>query len=511
VDRRTFLKGALAGAGTVATSARVAGANLALPSLGVERRPARTPVEHLVVVMMENRSVDHYLGWYAAENPDFDAVQHATYPDLRAAEAPLVATEAWGQAGRGNFHGRGFADPSHGWSGGRIERNDGACDGWLDPRTGNDEFALAYYDAADIPVWAQLTRGYQVYDRWHCSLLGPTQPNRYYLHSAQSGGLKNNDLPPELYETHPEWIHGWDWPTIWTLADTFGLDATYYFSNLPQVAFWGERHLNRARHISDYYLQAAAGTLPQFAIIDPWYIGPNGIANDDHPHADIRLGQAFLSDVVEAFVTSPCYQRGAMVLTYDEWGGFFDHVDPPQLSDDRATPADPGGEDDFGQVGFRVPSTVISPWTRTRPGRTSRVDHRTYEHSSILRFAADNWALPHLTTRQAQTNSLEAAFRRFREFDPNPAFVPYEAPLHLTVEPILEDPVGTVDPITGFLPVDLPEVPTAAPVSTESSDLHRLAELGWFEGLPVRTDWRFEDSFLHTRPELLAEVTSPGG
>jgi len=514
MDRRSFLKGALAGAGAAAVgSARSAAAgpvNLALPSLGLTPPAARTPVEHLVVVMMENRSVDHYLGWYGAENDEFDAMQEAAYTDLRQGEdGPLVATEAWGQAGRANFHGRGFADPAHGWTGGRVERNGGACDGWLNPSTGNDEFALSYYDAEDLPVWARLVRDHQAYDRWFCSLLGPTQPNRYYLHSAQSGGLKNNSLPPELAEEHPEWALGWDWPTIWTLADTHGLTARYYYSNLPQIAFWGPRHLHHASPVAEFYAAAAAGTLPQLSIIDPWYIAPGGISNDDHPHADIRLGQAFLSDIVEAFATSLCYQRGALVVTYDEWGGFWDHVDPPQVADDRATPDDPGGEQDFGQVGFRIPSAIMSPWTRARPGKPGRVDHIVYEHASILRFVAENWGLPYLTTRHRTTNSIEHAFRRFRSFDPEPSYTRYEAPLELVVEPYLEDPAAQLDPITGLidLPVAVPnrvDHPAPPPPAPEGSDLHRLAELGWFDRLPVNLDLRFEDSFLHRR-ELVTD------
>jgi phospholipase C len=507
------MKGALAAAGAAAAvGPGVAGAqpvNLALPSLRAGRRPARTPVEHLVVVMMENRSVDHYLGWYGVENPDFDATQVRAYRDLRQGpDGPMVTTEPWGARGRANFHGRGFADPSHGWTGGRAERNGGACDGWLHPVTGNDELALATYDAADIPVWARLLRDYQAYDRWFCSLLGPTQPNRYYLHSATSGGLKNNDLPPQKAQEHPEWAAGWDWPTLWTLCDSFGVSATYYYSNLPQIAFWGARHLAHARPIAEYYADAAAGTLPQVAVIDPWFIAPNGIANDDHPHADIRLGQAFLSDVVEAFGSSPCYRKGALVVTYDEWGGFWDHVDPPRLPDDRGTPRDPGGEFDFGQLGFRIPSSIMSPWTRTPDGRKSRVDHTVYEHSSFLRFVSENWGLPHLTARDRATNSLGRAFRGFRTFDPDPSFVPYEAPLHLALEPLLEDPLGQLDqlPVSLALPAAVPNrvaSPAPPPRATEGSDLHRLAELGWFDKLPVDVDGRFEDTFLRSRPALL--------
>jgi phospholipase C len=379
----------------------------------------------------------------------------------------------------------------------------------LHPDTGNDEFALSFYDAADVPVWARLVGDYQAYDRWFSSLLAPTQPNRFYLHSAQSGGRKNNDLPPQLYEEHPEWFHGFDWPTIWTLCKAAGVTAVYYYSNLPQIAFWGERHLEHARPIAEYYAAAAAGTLPQLSIIDPWFIGPEGLANDDHPHADIRLGQAFISDVVEAFATSPCYRKGALVVTHDEWGGFWDHVDPPRLPDDRGTPQDPGGPDDFGQLGFRVPSAIMSPWTRTPAGKANAVDHTVYEHSSIIKFVSDNWGLGYLTTRHAATNSIEGAFRGFTTFDPEPAYQTYPDQPELVVEPMLEDPTRNPELLLGVLPGDDPDLPTSsAPALTEGSDLHVLAEMGWFDDLPVDIDLRFEDTYLHSRPNLLAAAAA---
>ncbi|MGH9184443.1 MAG: alkaline phosphatase family protein, partial [Acidimicrobiales bacterium] len=326
-----------------------------------------------------------------------------------------------------------------------------------------------------------------------------TQPNRFYLHSAQSGGRKNNDLPPALAGEHPEWLLGWDWPTIWTLLDRAGVSGSYYFSNLPEIAFWGLRHLNKARHVAEFFLACELGTLPQVSFIDPWFTGPEGIANDDHPWADVRLGQQFLSDIVEAFTTSPHYRKGALVITYDEWGGFWDHVDPPRVVDDRATPADPGGVDDFGQLGFRIPTTIVSPWTRG-----GGVDHTVYEHSSILRFISDNWGLPYLTARHASTNSIETAFRAFTSYQPEAPFQRYQAPLQLLLEPTLDRLAQGELP--DLLPVSVQTGLTASSAPGPISDLHRLAEIGWFDSLPVRIDWRIEDSFLRTPTALLAEV-----
>jgi phospholipase C len=215
--------------------------------------------------------------------------------------------------------------------------------------------------------------------------------------------------------------------------------------------------------------------------IDPFFIFEPGPGNDDHPHADVRLGQTFLSDIVEAFTSSPCYQRGALVVTYDEWGGFWDHVPPPRVRDDRATDADPGGEDDFGQVGFRIPSSIVSPWTRGE-----RVDHTTYEHASTVKFIADNWDLPYLTQRVRHTNSIERAFRRFRRFDPSPNWVPYQAPPILWTESLLEE--AGVDPIA----------------ATEDREFKRAADMGWFDDLGIRIDHRFEDGFL--RPSNITSM-----
>jgi phospholipase C len=522
MDRRTFIKGAALGLGATAVGGPAQASdlvNLVLPSLGIETKPARTPVKHLVVVMMENRSVDHYLGWYGQENPDFDGRQQMHFVDQREGpDGPLVATRDWGARGLRNHHGRGFKDPSHGWTGGRLERNGGACDGWLDPGTGNDEYALAYYGAEDVPVWAQLTRGWQAYDRWHCSLLGPTQPNRLYSYSGDSGGTKSNDLPPELAGEHPEWALGWDWQTVWGLCQNHGVSTAYYYSNLPETAFWGTRHLHQSRHVSEFFLACATGTLPQVSYVDPWFIAPGGISNDDHPHADLRLGQLFLSDLVEAFTSSPHYGSGAMVITYDEWGGFWDHVDPPRIGDERATPEDPGGADDFGQTGFRVPSTIVSPWTRH-----GGVDHTTYDHTSALRFIAENWGLPYLSERVRSTNSLEPAFRQFRHHDLDVDFTRYRLPLQerlaLLVDPSLHDlaagevpdivPGQLTNPVVGPLEDALgQELPLGGgPLTDAVSDLHRLAETGWFDGLGFAVDHRFEDGFL--RPSDVRAALRP--
>ena len=128
--------------------------------------------------------------------------------------------------------------------------------------------------------------------------------------------------------------------------------------------------------IDDYFDDADAGRLPSFVMVDPGFRGP--YRSDDHSWADIRYGQRFVREVFRAFARSPQWERGVFVLIYDEWGGFFDHVRPPIVPDDRRS-SDP--ENDFGQTGFRVPAIVASP--RARRGG---VDHTRSDHTSVLRF-----------------------------------------------------------------------------------------------------------------------------
>jgi phospholipase C len=210
------------------------------------------------------------------------------------------------------------------------------------------------------------------------------------------------------------------------------------------------------------------------SFVDPFYIGPQGLANDDHPHADLRLGQEFISDVAGAFVESPDFRRSALFITYDEWGGFWDHVRPPKFPDDRASA---NLAQDFGQGGFRVPTVVVSPWTQG-----GKVHHGVYDHASIIKFVADNWGTGYLTKRHRLTNSIGASFGGFTSYRPEADLVSYTAPLSARLDVLLQRLQRQV----------------------ATSDVHRLAELGWFETLGIRTDWRLEDSFRSSRAAIVA-------
>jgi phospholipase C len=360
-------------------------------------------------------------------------------------------------------------------------------DGWLSEQSGTDEFALAWYGPEDVPVWADLVRSFTSYDRYFCSFMGNTQPNRWYLASAQTGGEVVNTIPPTRAQTHPEWAFGYDWPTIYTLLDAAGVSWASYYSNLPNTIFWGPRHMHNTRHISEYYAAAASGTLPQVVMIEPWYSAPEGVANDDHPHADLRLGQEFLSDACSAWVESPQFADGAMFVTYDEWGGFWDHVSPPVVPDSQDDPTWSGynppatnATDDFvngfGQLGMRVPTVALSPW-HTGGG----VDHNTYDHVSILKFIGENFGLPVDTLnpkRVAATRSIEATFDFGRPKVLEAEVQVYDAPNEVRTEPIAEQAGIDLNP------------------------LFELRDLGWFDRVGLNVDHPIEDSFRRSRGKI---------
>lgn len=350
---------------------------LPLPPDSVLAHPAaECPVDTIVVLMMENRSFDHYLGWLADDDQYLDDGRRRYGADFqidgrvkvryRNPFGNLVDTRPTFSLGDdpSPYRGCRHRDPGHSWTKGRVQRDQG----FLASGTGNDSFAASYYGAEHIPVHAHIARRFTVMDRHHAALLGPTWPNRQYLYSAESEGLKTS--------LHPLDFAQYSSPTIFERLQSAGVTAVEYFTNVPVALLWGARMFPFVRTLDQYFSDAEAGTLPNVSFITPWFGGP--FRTDDHPHGDIALGQRFIEALYTTFVRSPQWQRGMFVLVYDEWGGFFDHVPPPVVPDARASRDD---LDNFGQTGFRVPSMIASPYVRR-----GYVDHNLYDHTSILRF-----------------------------------------------------------------------------------------------------------------------------
>jgi phospholipase C len=413
LSRRQFL-----GAAGVAAAAGVgAGVPAALASSprGAMPSPSSSGIDHIVFVMMENRSFDHYLGWL----PGADGKQAGlTYrDDFGAAHRTHHLTE---------YTGCGSNDPDHSYEGGRLQFNGGRLDGFR--RGDNDDFALGYYTEADLPFYRQLLPHATTFDRYFASILGPTYPNRFYSHAAYTDRLDNTTRTATV-------------PTIWDRLAAAGVPATYYFSDVPFLALWGEQYLKTSKPYASFLAQAASGTLPAFSYVDPSFLGEDqGGSNDDHPHADIRRGQAFLYDIVTALMAGPQWSRTALVISYDEWGGFFDHVRPPVLPDDHNGAA--GGPDDHTQAGFRVPTFLVSPYAR--PGA---VAHGTYDHTSVLKMVEWRFGLAPLTKRDRAARNLAEVLDFRHPKRVAPTFTPVLDPgPHACVPPVGTNPMGQEDP-----------------------------------------------------------------
>jgi phospholipase C len=390
LSRRDFLARTAYAAGLASVAGTLpAGTILAEASAAAARRnklpsPRNTPIDHFVILMMENRSFDHYFGWLGAEA---DASQQQTYlaPDGR--QVPTRHFKTLGSGGD-EYKGCGHPDPGHGWTSGRVQLRSG----FMAEGSGNDEFALTYFNENELPAIHPAARNYTMFDRFFCSALTSTWPNRYYKWSGTAGGRKSNDPPAGSL--------GNQWETIFDRGLARGLSARYYNSDLPFSAVWGSRGASWTNPISRYYSDCAAGTLPNISIVDPPFRdggGGDGLSADEHPLGDVRLGQAFMADVINAFVRSPNYRRGALFVVYDEWGGFYDHVRPPRVPDDRASR---NLDEDWGQMGFRIPAVAISPYARSKRKRGRyRVDHGTYGFESILKLISYRFGLGYLNRR----------------------------------------------------------------------------------------------------------------
>lgn len=350
-SRRSFLGGmaaATATGGMALTGCQspgVEGLNVALPADPNPQPttplpdPSTTGIEHVVVVMMENRSFDHMMGWV----PNADGIQAGlSYPDN---DGNLIDTYHLAP----EWQGCQFADPEHGSAGGRIHRNDERMDGFLKTADVGDTFPVGYYLREDVPFWAGCVDNFTVGDRYFSGLLSQTFPNRIYMHSAETDRLTN---ALELCAL----------PTIWDRCAAGGVSHAYYHGDAPITALWGQKHVNISKQINSFYAAVQTNTLENVVYIDPYYGGSLGeafgISQDDHPFADIRDGQAFMDAIYNSLRSNPAvWEKTLLVINYDEWGGFYDHVPPPvgPVSEAEETL----GND--GILGIRTPFAMLGP------------------------------------------------------------------------------------------------------------------------------------------------------
>ena len=219
----------------------------------------------------------------------------------------------------------------------------------------NDLCSIGYYRQQDLPFLGKAAPAFTTCDRFFASIIGPTFPNRIYSLSGVTDRLRNTTTRIEL-------------PTIFDRLAAKQVSAGYYYGNFSFLLLYQRNHGDPA-HARDVLQARRTGKLPAFSYVDPsctfhdaGRIGQRG--NDDHPHADIRAGEYFLSQIYNAVTTSPAWTRTLLIITFDEWGGFFDHVPPPAANDVKP---------EYEQRGFRVPCLLISPFARRGQRRARRL------------------------------------------------------------------------------------------------------------------------------------------
>jgi phospholipase C len=368
IGRRTFLMGAGGlGAAMLANASALTAKDRPQPGQlgGPSGRLSTSQIQHIIVDCQENRSLDHYYGY-----------------------APLVAAGGYGvPTGYGQPNGLGgFVTPYHftsltaagsignSWTQMHGEYDNGKMDGFY---TTNGINALGYYTKEDLPFYYSLFIDSTLCVNYFSSVMGPTYPNRFYLVSGTSGGITTNG------------VYGYgvfDYPIILDLLEAAGITWKVYNTAWDSVqkgdsdnvfVFWKRwaQDVRTQGTVANYLKDLTDGTLPQVSFVIPSY----AMRQDEHPPANIQVGMNIQQQLVTALRSSSAWGSSAYIITYDESGGFFDHVAPPQL-------------DAYG-LGFRVPTWVISPYAKQ-----GHVEPTVYDHVSVLKFIETVFALPTLAS-----------------------------------------------------------------------------------------------------------------
>jgi phospholipase C len=362
-------------------------------SLPYPKLPAGTDtipqIRHIIVVMMENHSYDNRLGMLRRPGADGFRIgkngkplNTNPYPNGDIQHAFRMPTTCQNGA------------PAQDWLNSHIQLGTGHNDGFVKSASGPT--AMGYWERADQPFYQSLASVFPIADRYHCSVLGQTYPNRRYLISGTSLGQVDTTAP-KLTDYPPN-------GTIFDHVADVGISWKDYYTNLATAAVYPELYIKNAGKkvvpIADFYRDAAAGKLPGLSLVEPNY----SVASEENPQ-DIVEGEQFVAQVVDAVMNGPGWEHSLLIWTYDEHGGYYDHVVPPAaIKPDSIAPHVPPGQpayNGFAQYGFRVPCAVVSPWARPR-----YVSHQTMDHASVCALVEAKWNLPAMTYRDANASPM---------------------------------------------------------------------------------------------------------
>jgi phospholipase C len=359
-------------------------------------------IEQIVVLMLENRSFDHLLGYARSAEFPIDGLtgSESNYlnPITRASAAVTVSPTATYVPDQ---------DPSPGHEFGNVTvQLHGSSPAPTPPVGSNVGFVADYATVAGtaragevmrchaegrLPVLETLAREFAVCDAWFSSMPGPTWPNRLFAHCATSGGFVDGAL------------RSYDMRTIYENLSAANIDWRVYYHDMPQsLALANLRKYFRTKY--ELFAQAFErdcrdGRLPRYSFIEPRYFNEGSSrANDQHPIHGVVGGEILIAQVYEAIRSSPQWSTTLFIVTWDEHGGFYDHVEPQQAT----APDGTTGTFDFASYGVRVPAIAVSALI---PRGT--IDHTVYDHASIPATVKAIFGLPNfLTRRDAAANTL---------------------------------------------------------------------------------------------------------
>jgi phospholipase C len=414
-------------------------------------------IKHIVVLMMENHSYDNYLGTLKERGDGLPAGDAADNP--RRNGPPVAPHHLPGTT-------QVKDNPTQSWHGAHQQWNHGRNDGFVrsseELSPGDPTLAMGYWTEDDLPFYHGLARTFPLADRWFSSCLGPTFPNRRFMIAGTANGLID-DLPWDILDFPAAGTifdvltrNGISWfnyhnvrPAKVVLKRVLGQNGLRAARSVARIGRWFPRMTKRVqgnkqftadlyplgiagcvRHLrrtEQFFADADAGTLPGFCVVDPDF----DVFSEENPQ-DIRKGESFAAEVINRVMHGKGWPHTLLIWVYDEGGGYYDHVPPPEAVPPDDVPAHnpllaaPGwvklllrpvlgsylrkirtedeGPDHYDRLGFRVPAVIVSPYARP-----DFVTSTVFDHTSILKLVEQKWNLPALTRRDAAAESpLEA-------------------------------------------------------------------------------------------------------
>ena len=379
---------------------------------------SRFPIEHVIVLMLENRSYDHMLGYLPnghgltgdefnrvdPSNPASTQVRVNNTSDYITAVDPAhdfvsVEKQLFGETGH-------VVNPAlmNGFVASYTEKAMG------DIETGRK--IMECFDPDKIPALTTLAREFCVCDHWFSAVPGPTWLNRFFAHSATCDGMIVDTVK-----------HKYNMKTIYDTLGKNGFSWNIYYGDIPQslVLQHHWKTLDHFKRFHKFYTDLEKGELATYTFIEPRFLNfHEWKANDQHPPHDVRLGEYLIAEVYDTLRNSPFWEKSLLVVLYDEHGGFFDHVPPPGVvpSPDKKRSKNPPF--DFTRLGVRVPAILVSPFVEK-----GQVDSTIYEHSSLPATIKTLFNLPEgLTARDKAANTFEKNLSRSAPRSDTPVKLP---------------------------------------------------------------------------------------